>query len=451
MPVLNEAATVGMVCNKLIALKPGVEKEVIIVDDGSTDGTREILYALSKKRRSGFVFLFHDATYGKGAAIRSALTQVTGTYVVIHDADTEYDTSDITKLLAVACASGAAAVYGSRNKDIKNKYLYPLYYWGGKGLAVLINLLYKQQLTDPVTCYKLIQTQLLRSLNLSQNGFGVDVEMTCKVASRHYLISEVSVSYRPRSFAEGKKIRIKDGLWAMYLVFKYRIEALLSMPRRHSSPAKSLHDQAVELHKDVPPDWYESSIKTNMLQRFWHNAREKELKKVATPVVGEVLDIGCADGYFSKILLASTRAKRLVGIDVLRASVNYAKKRYRKVPQLTFKVADAHTLPFRANSFSAVFSIESLEHVIDPQRAIFEMRRVLKKNGYMVILIPSENTLFKIIWSIWTKGKGRVWKDSHVHIFHPHELPRMVEDVGFKNIQTRTFLAGMLLLVKAYK
>lgn len=212
-----------------------------------------------------------------------------------------------------------------------------------------------------------------------------------------------------------------------------------------------LQKKAEELHRDVPPDWYESSIRTNVLQRFWHTRREIEIQKWSTPVKGIVLDIGCADGYFSSIILGATRAKRLVGIDVLRASVAYAKKRYSTSRAMSFKVADAHSLPFRNNAFSAVFSIESLEHILQPERALAEMYRVLKKNGYILILIPSENKLFKAIWFVWTQFKGKVWKHSHVHVFQPSELPALIKRAGFRKIHTHYFLANMLLLVKAYK
>lgn len=213
----------------------------------------------------------------------------------------------------------------------------------------------------------------------------------------------------------------------------------------------SLKQKAIDLHKNVPADWYESSIRRNLLQRYWHKKREIEIRKCAKPVVGAVLDIGCADGYFSNIILEATRAKRLIGIDVLRASVTYAKNRYESNKALSFAVADAHKLPYKNNYFAAVFSIESLEHVIYPEKVLAEMKRVLKKNGYIFILIPSENLLFRTIWFFWTKAKGRIWKDSHVHTFHPEDLPVLVKKAGFRRISTHYFLRDMLFLVKAYK
>lgn len=213
----------------------------------------------------------------------------------------------------------------------------------------------------------------------------------------------------------------------------------------------SLQKRAEELHKHVPPDWYESSVKTNLLQRFWHKRREDEIRKWASPVSGTVLDIGCADGYFSNIILQATRAKRIIGIDVLRASIQYAKIRYKSDKRLSFAVADAHKLPYKTNMFSAVFSIESLEHVLHPDVALAEMRRVVKKNGYVFILIPTENRLFRFIWFFWTKSKGKVWNDSHVHIFQPADLPALVKKAGFRKISSHYFLSDMLLLVKAHK
>lgn len=450
VPILNENKTIRVIYKRLMALTLPIPKEIIFVDDGSTDGTRHFLQSIQKNRKDVTV-IYHNKTYGKGAAIRSALTKARGSHIVIQDADLEYNPSEIINLLTRARKQPDSVVYGSRNKDIRNTYLYPIFFWGSKGLSFLINTLFKQHLTDPVTCYKLMPTQLLTSMNLTENGFGVEIEITCKAAIRRYTIEEVSITYNPRTFEDGKKIRIKDGLWAVYLIGNYWIRSLFTVSPTTKTSDTSLVKQAVLLHKNVPPDWYESSIRTNIAQRYWHMVRARELRAAITPVAGSVLDIGCADGYFSNIIREETRAKRLIGIDVLRASIAYAKKRYSYDKSMVFRVADAHNLPFPARTFSAVFSIESLEHVLQPERVLQEIRRVLKKGGYVIILIPSENTLFKILWYVWTRTRGKIWKDSHVHTFPPHDLPDLLQQAGFTRITVRYFLFNMLLLVKGYK
>lgn len=449
VPVFNEAATLPIIYKKLQQINFGIPKEIVYVDDGSTDGSVQFLKRMKLKKQKDVVFLFHQNNSGKGAAIQTALRHLTGSHVVIQDADLEYDPRDIRLLLTAASKSSHGVVYGSRNKGRGNSYIYPLYFWGGRMMALLVNVLFGQKLTDPATCYKMMPVSLLRSLRTTDNGFGAEIEMTCFVASQGIAISEVSVSYNPRSFAEGKKIRLGDGLRSIYLIVKCRLFANTKLKSRHLHDY-SLQEHAVQLHKDVPPDWYETSVKTNILQRLWHKEREKHIRKYASVVNGSVLDIGCADGYFSNIIAQETQAKHLVGVDVLPTSVAYAKKRYRNNRAMSFSIADAHKLPFKAHSFSGVFSIESLEHVLDPVKALAEMKRVTSPNGYAMVLIPTENLLFTIIWFFWTKSKGRVWKDSHVHTFEPSSLPDMLKKAGFRNIESHYFLFGMLLLVKGY-
>ena len=450
VPVFNEAATLPDVYKKIQRLKLSLRTEVIFVDDGSTDGSTGFLKRMHLGRPKNTVFIFHAENQGKGAAIRSAMPHVTGSHVIIQDADKEYHPRDIRVLVEAASKSTYGVVFGSRNRDIKNNYLYPMFYQGAKILSAMINLLFNQTLTDPLTCYKLFPTNLLKSVRLSEDGFGTDIEMTSRIAARGIPILEVSVSYEPRTYAEGKKIHASDGIRSIFIILKCWIQSK-STDTPHTDHYHSLEEQAIALHKDVPPDWYESSVKTNILQKFWHGAREKHIRKHASPVNGAVLDIGSADGYFSNIIVQETRAKRLVGVDVLPASVAYAKRRYRSNRKMSFLTADAHNLPFKANSFDATFSIESLEHVLDPVKALAEMKRVTNTNGYAMVLIPTENLLFKIIWFFWTKSKGRVWKDSHVHTFEPSALPDMLRKTGFSNVESHYFLLGMLLLVKGYK
>lgn len=216
--------------------------------------------------------------------------------------------------------------------------------------------------------------------------------------------------------------------------------------------AQNLRQAAIDHHNRVPPDYYQSSIRTNLGQRFWHHARFKEaLTLVEEDSKSEILDIGSADGTFSEVLFNKIRPKRLVGIDVLESSVNYANNRFSGTKNMRFVVADAHALPFKKEEFSVVFCLEVLEHVFNPEQVIKEIKRVLKPGGYVIALVPSENMLFKIIWWFWTKMKGRIWNVAHVQEFGHHSLRQVFLAQGFTVDNDYSFLLGMLYIIKAHK
>ena len=208
---------------------------------------------------------------------------------------------------------------------------------------------------------------------------------------------------------------------------------------------------ASKLHKNVPPDWYWRSIKENVFQKCWHGRRFDEVGKLVESSGGTILDIGSADGVFTNEILKKSNAKQIIGIDVLKSSVDWANKHW-KDPRLKFIVADAHNLPFRAGSFDAVFALEVLEHVFEPMEVFREVKRVLKKEGYGVFLVPSDNFLFKnIVWPVWTKFRGKIWVDTHIQTYNNDFLRKMVEQIGFKVEQNKKFILGMLNVVKVRK
>lgn len=214
----------------------------------------------------------------------------------------------------------------------------------------------------------------------------------------------------------------------------------------------AMQSKAAELHKNVPPDWYRKSIQENLLQRFWHLTRFKEVGKMVEKTGGEILDIGSADGTFTKIIVDRSKAKKVIGIDALKKSVSFSKKRFARSKAMTFRVADAHNLPFENNTFDAVYCLETLEHVEDPIRVIKEMYRVLKDEGYVVVLVPSENWLFKfIVWPLWTLGKGKIWRGTHLNHFSSNQVLDVIRKNGFEIIENKKFLWGMLQAAKAVK
>lgn len=210
---------------------------------------------------------------------------------------------------------------------------------------------------------------------------------------------------------------------------------------------------AYELHKQVPPNWYYLSLKVDPLQRYWHRRRFEEVSKIASPVKGTILDIGCADGMFSKVILDKTKAKKLIGLDVLKSSVSWANKHWASTGKMKFKVADAHKLDFNKETFDAVFALEVLEHVHNPEKVLREIKRVLKPNGYGIFLVPSDSTLFKSIWFLWLHfyPRGWVWRETHIRTYRDNYLPKLCKKVGFKIEIDKKFILGMLHVVKVRK
>lgn len=216
MCVYNEKDTVLTVLRKVQAVP--VEKEIIIVDNCSTDGTRELLQQLDGQVR----VLYQPQNLGKGSSIRRALAEARGEFVLIQDADLEYDPADYPGLLACAERTRADAVYGSRVLGGRNT-LYLKYYYGVRLLTWLTNWLYRARLTDVATACKMVRTDVARRLPLRCRGFDLDFELTNKLCREGFRVVEVPVSYRPRSFAEGKKIRSKDGLLALWTILRDRV------------------------------------------------------------------------------------------------------------------------------------------------------------------------------------------------------------------------------------
>jgi len=222
IPVYNEKETIEELLNRVQGARSfGWEKEIIVVDDCSGDGTREILSELAK--RSNFIFLKHEINRGKGGAIKTGLSRSTGDAIIIQDADLEYDPNDYEEILKKFDAQNHPIVYGSRNLGNQNRGAF-FFYWGGRSVAFFFNLLFGTKLTDVNTCYKLFSRQVLGKIKLEGDGFEFCEEVTAKALKLGYLIAEVPIHYYPRNFDQGKKIKAWDGLVAFWTILKYRIK-----------------------------------------------------------------------------------------------------------------------------------------------------------------------------------------------------------------------------------
>jgi len=217
IPTFNEQNTITRIISRVKKLKlKKISKEIIVVDDGSTDGSVNKI-----KQLKNIKTVFQPVNQGKGAAIRAGLKKATGDYILIQDADLEYDPQDIPSLLEPVLTGKAEIVYGSRFLGPHKNMLF-WHLMGNKFLSLLTNILYNTTLSDMEVGYKLIPAELIKSLNLQQNRFGFEPEVTCKLLKQGHRIFEVPVSYAGREFHEGKKITWKDGLKAFFILFKYR-------------------------------------------------------------------------------------------------------------------------------------------------------------------------------------------------------------------------------------
>jgi len=218
IPVYNEASTIRRILDRVRAVD--LEKEIILIDDGSTDGSRELLKELATEDPSLKV-IYHERNHGKGAALRTGFQAATGDYVIVQDADLEYDPEDYHLVVKPVLEGRAEVVYGSRFMG-SYEDMTTLHYWGNRLLTFLTNLLYGVRLTDMETCYKLIPTVLIQSVRIRSDRFNFEPEITAKILKRGHKICEVPISYAGRQFSEGKKITWRDGIVALWCLVKYR-------------------------------------------------------------------------------------------------------------------------------------------------------------------------------------------------------------------------------------
>lgn len=205
-------------------------------------------------------------------------------------------------------------------------------------------------------------------------------------------------------------------------------------------------------HEKVPCDWYNSSIKKNLIQRYVHQRRFYEVGKIIEPKrKGLVLDIGCADGTFSTVLLDKTQAGKLIGIDTVGGFINWAGRHWKKGKRIKFELGNAEKLNFKTKTFDAVFALEILEHVESPGKVLREIKRVLKDDGYAILLVPAESWLFRLIWFFWSRTRGRVWKETHIQSFKNNFLTRKCLEAGFKIDKDKKIIFKTLHLVKVRK
>jgi glycosyltransferase involved in cell wall biosynthesis len=215
VPVFNEKNTLQEILRRIMAVP--IEKEIILVDDCSTDGTRELLPSLAGEH---IKVLYHEINRGKGAALRTGFQQATGDFVIVQDADLEYDPRDYPRLLQPILEGRADVVYGSRFTG-QNRDMSWLHWCGNRFLTLLTNLLFRTSITDMETCYKMFKRTTIQDIQIDSNRFNFEPEITAKLLKRKLRILEVPISYQGRNFLEGKKITWRDGFSAVWTLVNY--------------------------------------------------------------------------------------------------------------------------------------------------------------------------------------------------------------------------------------
>jgi ubiquinone/menaquinone biosynthesis C-methylase UbiE len=214
------------------------------------------------------------------------------------------------------------------------------------------------------------------------------------------------------------------------------------MHEGHGHEARSLKD----IHEEVPPDYYDTSLKTNLIQRVYHTRRFDGICELVSKTPGAILDVGCDGGTLLERIAAKARPSMVVALDLAEDAVAYTISKRGDFEGL---VADGETLPFQDGAFDAIFCSEVLEHVHHPERLFAEFRRCLSSTGYAVVAVPRETPLFKFLWFFWTRfGKGKVWRHAHVQEFTMASLDRLIGESGFRKQKDKLLLLGMVRAVR---
>lgn len=361
IPAYNEMATIAKLLDRV--RKSPVDKEIIVVDDGSTDGTREWLLAQAERGDSRFRVLLHEKNQGKSAAVHTAIAAARGRISLIQDADLEYDPADYPRLVKPILDGNADVVYGSRFLGAERRVLLFWHTIGNRALTLFSNAFTNLNLTDVETCYKAFRTELLQSLHLTADGFGIEAEVTVKIAQLGCRVYEVPIAYHGREYWEGKKIGWRDGFQALWLIVKHSLapgDAGLTTLRRVDSLRRY------------------NGFLWDQMQPF---------------VSGRVLEIGSGTGGMSRKLIG---AKTLVVTDTRTAYREllgrvFSNYEHVRVAPLTL----GESAPELAGeAFDSVVCANVLEHVEDDEGALKQIHELLAPGGRVVLVVPMLRALY---------------------------------------------------------
>lgn len=396
MPVYNESRTLRTIVAKVLASPVDAEIELVCVDDCSKDDSLVILNELAESD-SRIRVIAQPVNMGKGKAIRTAIDNMAGDIAIIQDADLEYDPDEYAIVLAPILEGRADAVYGSRFAASEQRRV--LFFWhslGNKLLTLMSNMANDINLTDMETCYKAVRADLLKSLRLTSDRFGLEPEITARLAKSGARIYEVPISYHGRTYAEGKNIGWRDGVEALWLIFKFRF-----VDTRHTTDSGHVTLESLSGAPSISR-WY--------LEQF-------------KPWLGDrILEAGCGAGNLTAHLIRSTR---LTALDIDEQHVSQVADKFGHLENVSVEhgdLEDSETFDRLGSDYDSVLCVNVLEHLEKPETAVEGFTRVLKPGGHVLVLVPAHQWLF----SAADEALG------HTMRYTREDLVGLLENAGFE-------------------
>ena len=383
IPAFNERKTIREIVRRVKATPR--EKEIIIVDDCSTDGTRQILREFQNDPE--IKVILQEQNGGKGTALSLGFQAATKDVVIVQDADLEYDPDDYEALLRPIDLGRADVVFGSRFLHGERRVLYFKHSLGNRLLTLLSNLFTDLNLTDMETCYKVFKREIIQNIELQSQRFGFEPEITAKVAKLKCSVYEVPIRYYGRSYAEGKKISWRDGVAALWHIVRFSL-----------SEAPFVKDRAAILKVMVLPP-IDGDVGVNTLEAF-EGAKKYNAwicERIDFAIGGRILEVGSGIGNIVAEVLAKDRVHAMVATDLSESSLATLADRLGDDSRLSCQVWNAEDPPPQAlmsEKFDTIICSNVLEHIKEHGRAVSHMRELLKPDGKLVVLVPANPTIF---------------------------------------------------------
>ena len=410
IPVYNERKTIREIVKRVKAAPR--DKEIIIVDDYSTDGTRQILREFETDPQ--IKVFYHPKNIGKGAALRRGFQAATKDVVIVQDADLEYDPNDYEALLNPIDQGRADVVYGSRFLYMEHRVLYFRHMIGNKVITLLSNLFTDLTLTDMETCYKAFKREVIQNIELRSERFGFEPEVTAKVARLGCCVYEVPIRYYGRSYQEGKKITWKDGVAALCHIVRYSL-----FDRDFVKDKQAIRNVLVS----PPPD---PDVGVDTLEAFEDAHKYNAwICERANDAIGErVLEVGSGIGNIVSEVLSRPHVKSVVATDLRASSLSVLRDRFGHDQRLSTEVWNAEDPAPQSlidNKVDTVICSNVLEHICDHERALKNIREVLKPGGKIILLVPCNPAIYS----------GLDEELGHYRRYTREELQRVLRVAGF--------------------